>query len=240
MLPLFALSQASRACLTATIDKRAIQWSTSVVVARLTSLGQKIDLPSATPPATRPSGRPAAVAYRVVSFEVIQNIDGTAQAGTVVKALVLIGGQPGDGICPALLPESVGKKYVLLLRPFDQTRLDVPDNTAFDLTSNTMVIVSQLGEADMNSETVNDLKSFISRTRGATVSSDQLAAQVDAVATAHDDTEAEQAEKALQDIGPDALPALQARLGTANDAGKTRLKHVIDDLSPPPLSAEPE
>jgi hypothetical protein len=87
---------------------------------------------------------------------------------------------------------------------------------------------------------VNDLKTFVAKTRASTVNSDQLNAQVDTVANAHDDTEAGEAEKAIADIGPDALPALQARLATANDAGKTRLKHLIDDLSPPALSAEPD
>jgi hypothetical protein len=233
--------QVARGCLTANIDKRAVQWSTSIVQAKLTSLGDKIDIPSTDAPTTRPSGRPTAVAYRIVSFEVTDVVDGTALPGDVVKIVALIGGKPGDGICPALLPESVGKKFILLLRPFDQTGVDVPDNTALDADKGAMVIVSQLGEADMNSETMNDLKSFVAKTRAAApTSSDQVAAQVDAVANAHDDTEASEAEKAITDIGPDAVPALEARLKTANDAGKTRLRQLIQDLSPPALSAEPE
>jgi hypothetical protein len=230
-----------RACLTANIDKRAVQWSTAIVQAKLTSLGDKIDLPASDPATTRPSGRPTAIAYRIVSFEVTDNVDGTPQPGDVVKALVLIGGRPGDGICPALLPESIGKKYILLLRPFEQTSLDVPDNTPLSIPRGAMVIVSQLGESDMNAETMNDLKTFVVKTRAAApMNNDQLTAQVDAVATAHDETEADQTEKAIEEIGPDAVPMLQARLASANDAGKTRLKRLISDLSPPALSAEPE
>jgi hypothetical protein len=235
------LPRVTRGCLTATINPRAVQWSTSIVLAKLTSLGDKIDIPITDAPTTRPSGRPTAVAYRVISFEVAESIDGGAQAGDVVKVVALIGGQPGDGICPALLPESIGKKFILLLRPFEQTAVDVPDNTALRVGNNAMVIVSQLGEADMNSETINDLKAFAAKTRSAPpVSNDQLVAQVDTVAIAHDDTEAAEAEKAITDIGPVAVPMLEARMKSANDAGKTRLRHLIDDLSPPALSAEPE
>jgi len=238
-LPFFPTD--ARACLTANIDKRAVQWSTTIVQAKLSSLGEKIDLPNVDASTKRPSGRPTAVAYRVVSFEVTDPVDGAAQAGDVIKAVVLIGGQPGDGICPALLPESVGKKFILLLRPFEQTSLDVPDNTTLSVGRGALVIVSQIGEADMNSETMNDLKVFVAKTRAASpVAADQLGTQVDTVATAHDDTEDEQAEKAITEIGPDAVPALQERMKTANDAGKTRLRHLIDDLSPPALSAEPE
>jgi hypothetical protein len=231
----------SRACLTANIDKLAVQWSTAVVQARLISLGDKIDLSADLVPTSRPSGRPTAAAYRVLSFQVTDTVDGGNQPGDIVKVVALIGGQAGDGICPALLPESIGKHFILLLRPFDQTRLDVADNTALTVPRGAMVIVSQLGEADMNSETLNDLKAFVAKVRAAApASSDQTTAQVEAVAAAHDDTEADQAEKAITEIGPDAIPLLEMRLNTANDAGKTRLRHLIDDLSPPALSAEPE
>jgi hypothetical protein len=231
----------ARACLVANIDKRAVQWSTLIVQAKLTSLGDKTDIPGADPTTKRPSGRPNAVAYRIVSFEITDVVDGVAVPGDVVKAVVLIGGKPGDGICPAFLPESVGKKYILLLRPFEQTGLDVPDNTSLTVGPGAMVIVSQIGEADMNSETMNDLKAFVTKTRAtAPINNDQLAAQVDTVATAHDGTEAAEAEKAITEIGPDAVPMLEARIKTADDAGRTRLRHLISDLSAPALSAEPE
>ena len=236
------LPRITRACLTANIDKRAVQWSTLIVQAKLSSLGDKLDIPGADGSVKRPSGRPNAVAYRVVSFEITDVVDGVAAPGDVVKALVLIGGKPGDGICPALLPDSVGKKFILLLRPFEQTTLDLPDiQTPLNIGLNTMVIVSQLGEADMNSETMNDLKAFVTKTRSAAPpSADQLAAQVVTVASAHDDTEATEAEKAIEDIGPSAVPMLEDRIKTANDAGRTRLRHLIDDLSPPALAGEPE
>jgi hypothetical protein len=238
-LPL--IPKGANACLTANIDKRAVQWSTMIVQAKLSGIGDKIELPGADPTAKRPSGRPTATAYRQISFEVTDTIDGAAQPGDIIKAVVLVGGQAGDGICPPMRADSVGKKFILLLRPFDQTSLDVPDNTSLDVGHGAMVIVSQLGESDMNSETLNDLKAFVAKTRATSATAnDQLAAQVDTVATAHDDTEAEAAEKAITEIGADSLPALQARLATANDAGKTRLKQLIDDLSPPALSAEPE
>jgi hypothetical protein len=237
---LLPLEHTSHASLTATIDKRAVQWSTSIVLAKLDNLGTKMDLPAGDGSTKRPSGRPVATGYRIVTFDVLENIDGSSQTGDTIRTVSLIGGQPGDGIGPAMPPEAVGKKFILLLRPFELTGVDVPDNTPLNVGTNAMVIVSLLGEADMNSETVNDLKTFVAKTRASTVNSDQLNAQVDTVANAHDDTEAGEAEKAIADIGPDALPALQARLATANDAGKTRLKHLIDDLSPPALSAEPD
>ena len=212
-------------CLTGNIDKRTVQWSTAIVQAKLSSLGTKMDLTSASS-SMAPSGKPLASAYRVVSFEITDSIDGTLQPGQTVKVIGLIGGRPGDGMCPALMPESVGKKFILMLRPFGDTRIDLPDGTPLSVTPSTMVIVSQLGEGRLLMPTrFSDLKKLVGSTHDAlaAVSSDTISSQVEAVAAAHDATEAEQAEKMLEDIGPMALPAIQDRLKSASGVGKNAI-----------------
>ena len=228
------------ACLTGNIDKRTIQWSTSIVQAKLVSLGTRYDIDASASPAS--SGKPMANGYRSVSFEVTATIDGSLQTGQTFKVLGLIGGRPGDGMCPALMPDSVGKKFILMLRPFESTRIDLPNGTPLNVSPNTMVIVSQLGEDDVNADTFSDLKKLVGQTHDAVaaVTSDTISSQVEAVAAAHDATEAEQAEKALEDIGPAALPALQERTKSASGVGKTRLDRIIADVQAPMLTAQPE
>ena len=134
------------ACLTSNIDKRTVQWSTAIVQAKLVGLGTKTDIPAPIASAMggsgdRTSGKPAATAYRMVSFEVTDSVDGMLQPGQTVKVLGLIGGRPGDGTCPTLMPESVGKKFILMLRPFEQTQIDLPNGTPISITPGTMVVV---------------------------------------------------------------------------------------------------
>jgi hypothetical protein len=88
-----------------------------------------------------------------------------------------------------------------------------------------------------------DLKAKIADVRHAEEggTDDAITAQGAALATAQDAVEAEEAERSLLQYGPRALTALQNKLDEPdlNDAGRTRLRHVISELTPPPLPSEP-
>jgi len=54
---------------------------------------------------------------------------------------------------------------------------------------------------------------------------------------AADDTELDQAEHAILDMGPKSLPALDHALSAADVIGRARLQKVIDAVSPPTFTA---
>jgi hypothetical protein len=106
-----------------------------------------------------------------------------------------------------------------------------------------MLIVHLLNRADIDDAAIADLKAKIADVRHAEEggTDDAIAAQSAALATAQDAVEAEEAEKSILQFGTRALPALQKKLDEPdlNDAGRTRLRHVISELTPPPLPSEP-
>jgi hypothetical protein len=55
------------------------------------------------------------------------------------------------------------------------------------------------------------------------------------LATAADETEAGDAAHALMEMGVKSIPAIKTEILSADDEGKTRLRKIIEQLSPPPL-----
>jgi hypothetical protein len=60
---------------------------------------------------------------------------------------------------------------------------------------------------------------------------------VQTMINAADDTEESQAEQAILEIGPKALPVLKDALAAADDSGKGRINKVIRQISPPAILA---
>jgi CBS-domain-containing membrane protein len=90
---------------------------------------------------------------------------------------------------------------------------------------------------DIGSDGLDDAKYTISSTRAAEAqfSADDARTQAETVINAADDTEQSQAEQALLDMGPKALPVLKDEMGKAGDVEKERLRKVIDAVSPPSI-----
>jgi hypothetical protein len=63
---------------------------------------------------------------------------------------------------------------------------------------------------------------------------------VQTLINAADDTEQDQAEHAILEMGPKALPTLKQLLSGADDVARVRLQKVIDALSPPAITAAME
>ncbi|HTW93893.1 MAG TPA: hypothetical protein VMD30_03800 [Tepidisphaeraceae bacterium] len=218
------------ACLRDTIDARGIQWSTLIVDARLISVGDQT--PLASP-----------FSYRVYQFQITQTFDGKAQ-GKQISVIKFFSPQGnGSPVCGMLTPDAVGQSFVLLLRP----EADVPMGGAKDDPRTPKVhalhaftIVYMAAQSDLGSSGIDDLKGQISDTRQAeaAVTNDAATLQAQTLAGAADDTEADQAEQALEEMGFKALPAIKKVYDSADASGKDRLKPAIDALSLPSMPVE--
>jgi len=93
--------------------------------------------------------------------------------------------------------------------------------------------------SDLGAEGLQDAKYTITSTRAAEAqfSADDAKLQAQTVINAADDTEEVQAEHALLEMGPKAIPVLTDAMSQAGPDGKTRLQKVIRALAPPSLDA---
>jgi hypothetical protein len=87
-----------------------------------------------------------------------------------------------------------------------------------------------------------DAKYTISSTRQAEAQFNAVDAklQVQTLINAADDTEQDQAEHAIMEMGPKALAVLNQALSAADDVAKARLQKVIDAVSPPTITTAME
>jgi len=215
------------ACLRDTADARAIQWSTLIVDAKLTSIGDQA--PLASP-----------YAYRVYQFQVTQTLDGKAPDGPVSVIRFFSPQGSGNSVCGMLTPDAVGKSFVLLLH----AEADVPmgDSNSDPRTPalhqlHAFVLVYMAADSDLGTTGLDDLKQQISDTRQAeaAVTDADATLQAQTCAGAADDTEADQAEQALEQMGFKALPAIQKVYDSSDADGKQRLKEAIDALALPAM-----
>jgi hypothetical protein len=238
---LLALNHRAAACLRATLDARAVQWSTLIVQAKLSAVGPLKDLSAAS---TRQSIH--AWRYQTYQFEVLFVLDGSGEVGQTVTTVRFIAPDAsGDSSeCgQSLTTDQMGKTFVLLLRP----EADVPWSTAADDPRTAQIhdlkafmVVHLEGADDLGADGLADLKNTISDTRTAESQFNPAQAKIQALALAQaaDDTEADQAEHTLLEMGPKALDAIQSVLTTTTtDVGKARLTRVIKAISPGPISA---
>src|SRR5258707_179425 len=169
-------SSAAFACLRATPDKRAIQWSDAIVHAKLVAI---ID-----------------PTKEIYNFNVTDSIDGPLKPGQELRVEHLA--PPGaDQACGGhLTTDDTGKNFLLLVRS----------------TSNHdygMVNITSADKSDGHG--ADAFKQLVAETRKAEASltDEQMKIQAQAYADAQDDTEADQAEEALRQMGPKALPMIR-------------------------------
>lgn len=207
-----AITAVARACLRPTLDERAIQWATVIAEARLESIGDVVG------------------AKQIYKFKIADVLDGSIKAGDAVHVVRIFADDAAPSRCPVTLKgKQVCDRFIMLLRPAQK--------------DGEMEIVHLLNRVDIDDAAMTDLKARIADVRRAEegATDDAVAAQSAALATAQDAVEAEEAEKSILQFGPRALPALQKKLDEPDltDAGRTRLRRMIAELTPPPLPSEP-
>jgi hypothetical protein len=217
----------AQACLRNTLDDRAIQWSTAIVKA--TFIAQK-------EPA---AGQNTALSLVASTWKVAQSLDGPLKPETEITILTF---PSNDADHPSSACQELpgkGKTYVLLLRPVKDCEFAVRTDAA-KVGGDPYIVVYRLTDEEATDEAVKDLQQRIDAVRKADAAfSDKDAKfQAETLANAVDETEAADADKALVQMGPKALPAVKEQMPNANAAGKTRLQRIVDDLSPPPADTE--
>jgi hypothetical protein len=228
------------ACLTTTLDAKAVQWSTLIVQAKLVAVGAPISLASSGS-TTQPSG----LGYQTYDLEITLVMDGSAKVGDRIQIIRYLNLDVADATACGqnLGKDQIGKLMVVLARP--QGDLQWSNDTAVadprpqevkDLKA--LAVVNLQSASDMGADALADLKGLITDVRADEAQFNSADAQAQAATLAHaaDETEAGDAEHTLVQMGPKALPAVRRALHEADKSGQGRLQRVIDEISPPPLS----
>jgi hypothetical protein len=221
-------------CLRDSLDDRAVQWSSEIVLANLVAINDP-----------QPMGSDASPAYQTYDFQVTDSYDGPGKVGDKVRVIrfILGPGSEKSSICgQAFTATQIGKSFLLLLRPeADLPWSDGSDDprTAEVHALNAFVVVHLEAMRDLGAEGLDDAKYTISSTRAAEAQFkvDDCKLQAQTMVDAADDTEESQAEHALMEMGPKIVPVLRGLLNGADPASRGRLMRVIRAVSPPTLLA---
>jgi hypothetical protein len=154
------------------------------------------------------------------SFTVTDSIDGSLKPGDQISVYDVSPPAADSATSAPLTADDLGKNFRLLLRAR-------PDHT---------YITVNLAVSDPSDTEGRDaFKQLVEETRkaDADLTDDQIKTQALAYANAQDDTEAEQAQDALEQMGLKAIPVIRDAMTEANDIGRQRLSTVIKDLTPP-------
>jgi hypothetical protein len=245
LLLLGMVATPGRACLRDALDDRAVQWSTLIVMAKLTAVGspQPMIASSTQPSADLGPG----IGYQTYEFEITSAIDGAGKAGDQIHVIRFIAG-PGaenSSICgQAFTDKQVGMSFLLMLRPEADLRwsdrADQPDPRTPQIHAMKAFVVVHLELAsDLGADGLQDAKYTVTSTRAAEAqfNADDAKLQAQTIINAADDTEEVQAEHALLEMGPKAIPVLTDAMSQAGPDGKARLQRVIRALAPPSLAA---
>ena len=233
-------------CLRDTLDDRAVQWSKLIVVAKLSAVRSPVHL---SPPATQPAAS-SAKSFQLYDFEITAVLDGPNKPGDTVSIIRFLT-EPDmqkNSVCGQQLTiAQIGKSFLLLLRPESDLRWSNdgknPDPRTIQVHDLKAFAVVHLESVDdLGAEGLADAKYTISSTRQAEAqfNADDAKLQVQTLINAADDTEQDQAEHAIMEMGPKALAVLNQALSAADDVAKARLQKVIDAVSPPAITTAME
>ncbi|MGD0461003.1 MAG: hypothetical protein ABSB74_00800 [Tepidisphaeraceae bacterium] len=249
-LVLAVVSRPSMACLRDTLDDRAVQWSKLIVVAKLSRIHRPVPLtPPATPPADD-SPSLSVTSLQLYDFEVTAALDGTKKPGdsvSIIRFLMEPDTQANSVCGQQLTTAQIDKSFLLLLRPeadlrWSDSKIRPDPRTTQVHNLKAFAVVHLESMDDLGAEGLADAKYTISSTRQAEAqfSADDAKVQVQTLINAADDTELDQAEHALLEMGPKSLHMLNHALSAVNDVGRARLQKVIDAVSPPTITAAME
>jgi hypothetical protein len=233
----FLLIRPCPACLRATLDDRAVQWSSEIVLAKLAAIGDPTPMDSA---ATNSN-----IQYQTYDFEITESYDGPGKVGDKVRVIRFVDGVDSQksSICGQTFTSSqVGKSFLLLLRPEADLRWsdDGADPRTPEVHALKAFVVVHLESArDLGTDGLDDAKYTISSARAAEAQfkAEDARLQTQTMINAADDTEESQAEHALLEMGFKVAPILQEAMSQADPGSRGRLQKILRAVSPPTLSA---
>jgi len=240
-------ASASFACLRDSLDDRAVQWSSEIVLANLVAINNPQPMDSASAQQADDAGSSSTKQFHTYDFQVTASFDGPGKVGDKVRVIRFILGPDSakSSICgQAFTHSQVGKSFLLLLRPeADLAWSDHsgdPDPRTPELHALKAFVVVHLESAyDLGADGLEDAKYTISSTRAAEAQfkPDDAKLQAQTMIDAADDTEESQAEHALMEMGPKVVPVLKDAMSQADPEARGKLQRVIRAVSPPTLLA---
>jgi hypothetical protein len=236
VLVISLLAGSSLACLRDSLDDRAVQWSSEIVMAKLAGVNDP-----------KPMDSSSSTQFQTYDFEVTDSYDGPAKVGEKVHVIRFIAGSDTQksSICgQTFTTAQVGKSFLLFLRSEADLRWndrggDSDPRTPEVHALKAFVVVHLESAYELGTDGLEDAKYTISSTRAAEAQfkADDAKLQAQTMVNAADDTEEAQAEHALIEMGPKVVPVLEDLMKTADPDARSRLQKVIRAVSPPTLSA---
>ncbi len=207
-----AFASVSPACLRATPDKRAIQWSDAIIRGKVVSASAKTG-----------GGGDDNSNFEI---EVVEALEGPLKVGKVFHAVHTVPAGKADACAGAMSPDDKGKVFLLLLLRSGK------------VGTYTIVSAAPVDAADPTAAVA--FKQLLDETRKAasSLTDEQVRSEATTLAAAEDDTEAEHAEATLLEMGPKAGAEIKRVMATTSKGGKERLQKVLDEILPPTTSEE--
>ena len=245
--------RAATACLRASPDARAVQWSSVIVEGKLKSIDEPVELTRVKEPAE--AGKPPLVHayfYQLCTFDVTDVLDGRARRGQDVRVVRFFGQlaqvDPENPPCSQhLRKEQVGQSFILLLRPERELRLqaltlgptvrDIRTEALHKLGAYAVVNLVPREEVDADEKTAT--KQLIADVRRADreFSAERARNAAERVATSAETPESETEANALLAMGPRAIPEMTRVWNNVRGprSGRDRLQTLIAELTPPAI-----
>ena len=250
---LLIAGQHAKACLRASPDARAVQWSSVIVEGKLTSVAEPVELTRLKEPAE--VGKPPlahAYFYQLYTFDVTDVLDGRVRRGQDVRVVRFFGQlaqvDPDNPPCSQhLRKEQVGQSFILLLRPERESRLQALTlNPAVgDIRTEALhklgayVVVNLVPRAEMDADEKAATKQLIADARRADreYSAERARNAAERVATSAEAPESEAEANALLAMGPRAIPEMTRVWNSFRGprSGRDRLQVLIAELTPPAI-----
>jgi hypothetical protein len=217
------------------------------VLANLVDINTPQPMDSASSPQADGDNSSSTKEFQTYDFEITSSFDGPAKVGDKVRVIRFIVGPDTQksSICgQAFTSTQVGKSFLLFLRPeadlpWSERKGDSDPRTPEIHALKALVVVHLESAYDLGADGLEDAKYTISSTRAAEAQfkADDAKLQVQTMINAADDTEESQAEHALMEMGPKAVPVLEDAMPQADQEDRARLQRVIRAVSPPTLLA---
>jgi hypothetical protein len=237
-LTLSVLSVPGFACLRPTMDERAVQWSTAIVKAKLLSISPKTTLGQITE-RQGPRGTLGQVktvfTFRTYEFAVTESLDGPFKKGQKVPVVRIFAVTDAPLICSQNLHQgSVGSEYLLLLRPVEAFELMMHPNIKRP-EKGSMIIVHLEPVEGLAKKAMADLGDKIVQARSgeADATPANVQRRIQTILKATDDAKAQPAMRALIQMGPKVVPAVEAAEKNANPQATQRFSDILQELIPP-------
>ena len=242
LIVIFSLVEQSTACLRATVDERAVQWSTRIVTAKLSKIDAPVQLEGRVQEQRGNLGLlgTAQTLYfmRVYHFTVEKSLDGDAKPGESISVLRISSRteEPQMNCAQHLTSAGLNHSFLLLLRPFSTFTKALPDVIKAPQDKSLQCIVHMEEVAALKSEEMTAIETTIASTRAGEAQFSPHPAErlLTKIANTKPET-AGPSVRAFEKFGLKGLAALDAAIARepVGSLSHTRLSTMKNEMVPP-------